>query len=599
MDTQNPDGITEIKKITTDNKKEPWNISGLYLHEAKNRLVALSSKHQNYWDHWFDGFYFANQTTDLLMVDVKNPQKAAVETTLHFDGQLIDSRRNGNILYMVLRHYPNYQYINSEKLATTTAEDFLPKYTIGSGDKQLLAKPEDCYQEDGKKGSSDIITLVAVDLNSNTTSPQINSQCYVGSAEAIYASQNALYLATTKWDYQVNSGFAKYNTRKITTDIHKFAYSGLNFEYRGSGEVNGHLGYKQDSKSFRFSEFEGTLRVVTFDEHMWVSILPEPLILVDPAPETAAENDEKPEPEVSQPLAQNTEAEETNTSKVTVRTVRAKKSKERSPVSISILKENPDKKALEVIAKLPNATRPEPIGKPGERLYATRFIGNKAYVVTFRVTDPLYILDLSNPKDPFIAGELKVEGYSDYLHPIGDNLLLGIGKNAIADSTNGFGDGRGAWYQGVKLSLIDISDPTNPKEAYKVTIGERGTQSAALYNHHAVTGLRVGDQYRLAIPVQLHNGKPQNFRDDPGIVRPSTYYDYTHTGLYRFEIDIEQQHILQIDKMVVDQNRQKRNWEQQFENDRSVFIKNNVYYLHNGDYWIQDWAGTTPLIGPK
>jgi hypothetical protein len=65
-----------------------------------------------------------------------------------------------------------------------------------------------------------------------------------------------------------------------------------------------------------------------------------------------------------------------------------------------------------------------------ERIYAVRFIGDVGYVVTFRETDPLYTLDLSDPSDPTVVGELKILGYSAYLHPMGDDLLLGVGQDA-------------------------------------------------------------------------------------------------------------------------------------------------------------------------
>ena len=75
---------------------------------------------------------------------------------------------------------------------------------------------------------------------------------------------------------------------------------------------------------------------------------------------------------------------------------------ETSPVSVTVLRDN-DRSALEVHAQLPNAERPEPIGKPGEARYASRFVGDRAYLVTFRVTDPLYVVDLSDAADPFVA----------------------------------------------------------------------------------------------------------------------------------------------------------------------------------------------------
>jgi uncharacterized secreted protein with C-terminal beta-propeller domain len=89
----------------------------------------------------------------------------------------------------------------------------------------------------------------------------------------------------------------------------------------------------------------------------------------------------------------------------------------------------------------------------GERIYAVRFIGDRGYVVTFRQTDPLYTLDLSDPTAPAVRGEIKMQGYSAYLHPIGDDLLLGIGQAATEFGRR----------QGTQLSVFDVSDPADPR----------------------------------------------------------------------------------------------------------------------------------------
>lgn len=559
-----PDGnaLREVKHLVFKGKA----FSGLYLHEESKRLVALASENQNYYINWFDYAYFANQKTEVMIVDVRDSDAASIETTLEFEGTLINSRRNKDTLYLVLRHYPDYQYIDDEKLLDTTVEDFLPTYKVGNASRQLISKAENCFLEKGRVGNTDVITLVAIDLKSQTH--KINSRCFVGSVEAFYASKNALYLATTKWGYQVNDGISEYQSNNITTDIHKFAYDGLDFEYRGSGEVKGHLGYKQDSKSFRFSESGDLLRVVTFDEDQW-DFMPAVEDVVGVADINGSD-----------------EAGIAGASDAT-------NDKDKSPVSISILKENTSKRTLDLIAKLPNENRPEPIGLPGEQLYATRFIGDRAYVVTFRVVDPLYIIDLSNPNDPFIAGELKIDGYSDYLHPISNNLILGIGKDAIPDDTAR--DGRGAWYQGVKLSLIDVSSPSNPREVDKVIIGKRGTESAVLWDHHAFTGLQVDNSYRVAIPIEVH--EEDNLTVEGGSIA-STYHAFKNLGLYRFDIDVDAQKIVQKAPMIVSDANAPESYSD-FYNDRSVFLNNTVHYMHNGKFWSQDWQGIIPIEGPK
>ena len=103
---------------------------------------------------------------------------------------------------------------------------------------------------------------------------------------------------------------------------------------------------------------------------------------------------------------------------------------------------------LEIVGKLKDFAR-------DEQVKSTRFLGDLAYVVTFRNTDPLFAIDLSDPKNPTILGAVKLPGFSEYLHPLSETLLLGVGYS---------GDDWNANYDSVKLSLFDISDPTAPKE---------------------------------------------------------------------------------------------------------------------------------------
>jgi uncharacterized secreted protein with C-terminal beta-propeller domain len=111
----------------------------------------------------------------------------------------------------------------------------------------------------------------------------------------------------------------------------------------------------------------------------------------------------------------------------------------------------------------------------GERIYAVRFLGDVGYVVTFRQTDPLYTIDLSDPAQPRVRGELKIPGYSAYLHPIGEDLLLGVGQEATED-------GR---VQGLQLSLFDVSDLAQPRRLQKAQLGQRFSSSAVEWDHHA------------------------------------------------------------------------------------------------------------------
>lgn len=113
---------------------------------------------------------------------------------------------------------------------------------------------------------------------------------------------------------------------------------------------------------------------------------------------------------------------------------------------------------------------------PGEQIYSARFMGTTGYFVTYRNTDPLFSVDLSDPANPEILGELKIPGFSNYLHFYDNNLLLGIGEE-IDEETQVF--------KGLKLSMFDINDPANVTEKDKYII-ENSEFSEALYNHKAI-----------------------------------------------------------------------------------------------------------------
>ncbi len=133
---------------------------------------------------------------------------------------------------------------------------------------------------------------------------------------------------------------------------------------------------------------------------------------------------------------------------------------------------------------------------PGEKIYSARFMGKKGYLVTFKKVDPLFVIDLSNPEKPKVLGKLKIPGYSDYLHPIDETHLIGIGKDTIEAEQGDF-----AWYQGIKIAVFDVSDVEHPKEMYKEIIGDRGTDSYALQDHKAF--LYNKEKNLLVIPVRL------------------------------------------------------------------------------------------------
>jgi len=132
----------------------------------------------------------------------------------------------------------------------------------------------------------------------------------------------------------------------------------------------------------------------------------------------------------------------------------------------------------------------------GEKFHSARFMGDRCYLVTFQQTDPLFVVDLSDPTSPKVLGNLTVSGYSDYLQPYDENHLIGIGKETV-DAESGYF----AWYQGIKIAIFDVTNVTNPVQMWNVTIGDRGSDSPVLNDHKALLFDKQMDL--LVIPVTV------------------------------------------------------------------------------------------------
>ena len=183
----------------------------------------------------------------------------------------------------------------------------------------------------------------------------------------------------------------------------------------------------------------------------------------------------------------------------------------------------------------------------GESIYSVRFMQNRVYLVTYKTMDPLFVIDLTEPTEPKVLGELKIQGVSQYLHPYDENHLIGIGKNTIEKNGN-------AIEKGMKISLFDVTDVTNPVEQYSVNIGESGTFSEILYNHKVFCYYK--DKNIVAIPISIiEKGK------------------YTFEGAIFYQIDLE--------NGIIEKGRIADNRRKDYKNriDRIIFIEDNFYTI--------------------
>jgi hypothetical protein len=242
---------------------------------------------------------------------------------------------------------------------------------------------------------------------------------------------------------------------------------------------------------------------------------------------------------------------------------------------LSILRTINGSNLMSLVGSLPSKTNPQVIGKPGEDIYAVRFNGPSAYVVTFQRKDPLYVLDLSNASAPAIAGELNIPGFSTYLQPVGDHLLFSLGHET---------DEQGV-ITGVKIALFDIRDHSNPKELNKFVYGSAGSSSAALQDFHALSWVQRGaDQLRIALPMDITQAVPQ----DSWIT-----HQWQKTSLMMYEVnDISgAAPSLKFAGEILGRQNEDGSWQAWNSLQRSVLDGDAAYFIYDSKIKGEPWGG--------
>jgi uncharacterized secreted protein with C-terminal beta-propeller domain len=455
--------------------------ASLYVQAGK---LATVSTGYNYGMMYWSSSPSPGATTTIEILDLATPESPKSLWRGQITGQLVSSRRIGDRLYAVLRSTPDVpgyftgaysdaqRASNRAALEATPLEKMLPSIAENGAPARPMVGPESVYLPAmaGRKPVADLTLIAVIDL----AQPRlVQSLAVVGRTETLYASASNLYVSSTRYD--IGTPFLTASVAQpalYSTDIHQIGIGASGISVVASGSVEGTVG-SGEMAPFRFGEYAGGLRVVTSTgSGMWGIGNVNRLTILEP-----------------------------------------------STIAPGLLK---------TVSWLPNAGRPEPIGKPNEFLHSTRFVGERLYAVTFKKIDPLYVIDLSNRSDPRIVGTLEIPGFSDYLHPLDNGLVLGFGKDTKPSDTSADG-GQFAWYQGLHLTLFDVSNPSQPRQVQRVLMGKRGSDSPLLYTHHAFSALaRPDGSLQVAIPAQINDGptQPVDWATAP--------WDYS--GLLRFEI---------------------------------------------------------------
>lgn len=236
--------------------------------------------------------------------------------------------------------------------------------------------------------------------------------------------------------------------------------------------------------------------------------------------------------------------------------------------------ESISKNALYVLDSMLSITGRVEDMAPGERIYSVRFMGDRAYVVTFKTVDPLFVIDLKDPEKPAILGALKIPGYSDYLHPYDENHILGFGKDTVEIKGQAF-------YLGMKVALFDVTDVSNPIQKFSEMIGDRGTNSELLSNHKAL--LFSKEKNLLAFPVTL-----MEIKDGSEKVKMDSlqYGEFTFQGALVYQLDINNGFQLKGRITHISDEEYKKAGNSWYSSDKNIqrilYIRDDLFTLSNG-----------------
>lgn len=264
-------------------------------------------------------------------------------------------------------------------------------------------------------------------------------QAFLGAGETVYASSKNMYIAKVKTIYDINT----YSLLGEKTQVVKFGLINGKIRYKAENTVDGRV-------LNQFSMDEDT------NENLRIA--------------------------VTQEMQKNTDISNTG---------RIISNSEQTDNRLYILD-----KELNQVGSLEGLAN-------GERIYSVRYMKDKAYIVTYKQVDPLFVIDVSDPKNPTKLVELKIPGYSTYLHPYDDTHIIGLGYDTNSDGSRN-------WNNGLKLSMFDVSDVNNPQEVFTQKIGNSSTYSEATYNHKAILYLK--EKNIIAFPIQTYQNR-QSFSE--------------------------------------------------------------------------------------
>ncbi len=443
----------ELKKVW-EYKSENHAISEIFLSEGK--LILLMTPNNYYYKTFAAEFAPVSSATRVEIYNLADKTKPTLARSFEQEGSYSSSRvSNGKLLLVTCKYAYNYIY----GVAKFDAEAVIPR-TMDSvvSDKMVILPPDRCYIVPNTQSLS-FGTVSTIDLKSDAPAQSVT---VMGDINTIYANTENVYVTQNRYEYeertgqyyggtiapdakpapaQTSSASAKTGAAQTTSTVTEYTYYVTTNSYTDITKI----AYSGSLKVVATGTVKGNLcSQFAMDEF-----------------------------EGNLRVATNNWDYQNNNKQFN---------------NFYVLDSN-----MKTIGKLEGLAE-------GENMYSVRFEGKKAYAVTYRQTDPFFVINLDNPAKPFVQGELKIPGFSQYLHPYADNLVIGFGMDAIEDTT-----GTTGLTMGFKVAIYDVSDPSNPKELSTYYIGDRGTYSDLSYDHKAL--LFDKEKNIIAFPISISKVK--------------------------------------------------------------------------------------------
>ena len=453
----------------------------------------------------------------ISVYDISDRANPTLEQDIAIEGNYYDARMIGDYVYVL-----SNKYINSYD------NPVMPYYAV-SGVKTTMPVT-DLYYFDNADNSYVFTSVTSINLKE--TAENVNNQVFLtGYTGTVYVSENNIYLTAQKT--------MSYETRltKMVEDVYlqilpseeaskvNDIMASSNSIYEKSNKISQLVyGYSASLKGAEKSDFDTRLQnsLMAFEETIQKELQKTVIhkINVDNGDINYLGSGEVP----GTLLNQFSLDEYKNNLRVATTTGNNWNSGQ-SFNNLYILN-----KDLEITGKVEDLAA-------GERIYSTRFLGDRAYMVTFKTVDPLFVIDVSDSSNPQVLGYLKIPGYSDYLHPYDENHVIGIGKDVNESIDAEKVHSSGAVYYtailGVKVSLFDVSDVSNPIEQAKLVIGDRGTQTDVTSDHKAF--LFDKEKGIIVMPVQLYEINKSKYPE--GNIPTDAQSDFVWQGALVLNID--------------------------------------------------------------